>query len=372
MIPYLLLIAIPSVFLLVWIDRTSSRRTLRVALRHTPAVKENNLALPVFFAVLLALLVCRHETIGRDLHAYEYYFDIYPYMDIEDFDLFREESLFRLLNWAVGQIDHNFQLYIAAVAVITIIPIACVYCEDRRNSYLKIVVFLSMSTFVMLFSGLRQMMTIACAMIAYRFVREKKVIPFLLMALIGYGFHHSAFMILLLYPLYHARFKKNHLWIIVPLAVASFVLNNQIFMSLQMFMQSISDRYEYEATETGAFMSLVLFLMFAVFAYVVPDESKMDQEMFGLRNYLVAAVFFQCFAPVHTLAMRMNYYFIIFIPIALAKLIAVPKPGMEKVARFALIVLSLFFTYDFVKTVYDGAMTGISLLDTIPYRPFWR
>jgi hypothetical protein len=60
---------------------------------------------------------------------------------------------------------------------------------------------------------------------------------------------------------------------------------------------------------------LILFLIFTVFAYLVPDESKLDPDTIGMRNFLLLAVAIQMFAPLHSLAMRMNYYYIVFIPL---------------------------------------------------------
>ena len=70
--------------------------------------------------------------------------------------------------------------------------------------------------------------------------------------------------------------------------------------------------YDASITQTGAFTMLMLFVMFAVFAFLVPDDATLDAETIGLRNFLLLSIVLQMFAPLHTLAMRMNYYYIIF------------------------------------------------------------
>ena len=372
MVPYILLILIPTLFTFFAVDRHTKPSRIRIGSNRNSLIENNNPALPVFFIILLVMLMFCHETIGRDLKAYKFYFEIYPTMDLQYFDFFREESLYRLLNWGIGQLTDNYQVFIAVTSVLTVIPIAILYCEERQYSYTKIIVFVGMTTFMMMFSGVRQIIAVALGTIAYLFTRKKKFLLVLLIAVIAYGFHHSAFMILLIYPLYHARFKKNHLWFIVPALAVVFVFNRQIFAVLQAFMLSINDRYDYAMSGTGAYMSLILFGMFAAFAYLVADESKMNDEMIGLRNYLLFAVFMQCFAPVHTLAMRLNYYFIIFIPLAVSKMLSIPRPGLERVAKWARMIIPLYFTYDFFSMLYTSYMSGSSLLDTVPYRFFWN
>lgn len=372
MIPYLLLLAIPLVFSFVAVDRQSPRVLIRLGSSRAPFMQRNNLALPSFFIALFVVLACRHETVGIDLMNYKYYFSVYPTLNIRDFDLLREESLFRLLNWLIGQFTDNYQIYLSLVAAITLLPIAWIYCEDRQNSYMKIAIFVSMSTFVMMFSGIRQMLAIACGVVAYMFTRKKQWIGFLLMGIIALGFHHSGFMVFAIYPLYHARFKRNHIWFILPIIALVFAFNRQVFGFANAVLASFNADYETEIGSTGAYMSLILFVLFAVFSYVVPDESKMDAEMFGLRNFLLLVVVLQCFAPLHSLAMRMNYYFIIFVPLAMGKLISIPRPEMKRVATLALIVLSLYFTYEFVDMVYTAYMTGNGALNSMPYRAFWE
>ena len=117
--------------------------------------------------------------------------------------------------------------------------------------------------------------------------------------------------------------------------------------------------------------SLILFAAFAVFSYVVPDESKMDDELYGLRNFLLLTVVLQSFAPLHTLAMRMNYYYIIFLPITVAKFVDIPQTSMKRIAKVAALIITAYFLWDFVSTVYTGYVTGVSALDTVPYIPFW-
>ena len=374
MLPYFLLVLIPLAFTYVAIDRSSSRRLICIGASGNPLIQNHNMALPVFFVFLCLMLACRNETVGRDVANYRYIFEVFTGQSMKDFDLFRTQSLYRLLNWTIGNVtDQNYQIFLTVVAMFTIAPIALLYCEDRRRSFMKIVLFVGMSTFVMLFSGIRQMMAVSLGIIAYMFVRKKKLLWFMLTALIALGFHHSAFMIILMYPLYHLRLKKNHLWFILPIMVMLFVFNTQIFGVMNTLLAQYDESYEaIQVMSTGAYMSLILFVAFAVFSYVVVDESQMDDELYGLRNFLLLTVVLQFFAPLHTLAMRMNYYYVIFLPITIAKFVDVPQANMKRIAKIAAVVITVYFLYDFISTIYTGYVTGVSALDTVPYIPFWK
>jgi hypothetical protein len=112
---------------------------------------------------------------------------------------------------------------------------------------------------------------------------------------------------------------------------------------------------------------LLMFAMFAAFAFLIPDESKMDEETIGMRNFLLLSVVIQMFAPLHTLAMRMNYYYIIFIPLLMPKIISQRSERYSQVAILArYVMVAFFYLYFFV-----NAKTGDSL-ETFPYHFFWE
>jgi hypothetical protein len=228
-----------------------------------------------------------------------------------------------------------------------------------------------MSTFVMMFSGIRQMLAVGIGFIAYEFTRRKKVLPFILAVLLAMNFHTSAFMLVFMYPLYYSKITKKWLFAVVPILGVVFAFNKVIFSSLSFFMAQYT-KYEGGISSTGAYSMLILFIIFAVFAYLIPEESQLDKETIGLRNFLLLSLVIQMFAPLHNLAMRMNYYYILFIPVLLPKIISVPRTEYKQVTKFAEIVLCVFFTVIYLKDTYNSYVTGISLLDTIPYIPFWR
>jgi hypothetical protein len=134
----------------------------------------------------------------------------------------------------------------------------------------------------------------------------------------------------------------------------------------------MGEKYDTEIRETGAYMMIILFALFAVAAYFFPDEEKMDDETKGLRNFLLMTVLLQCFAPVYNLAMRMNYYFIIFVPVTVPKILKYSKPHIKDVAHVAKLVMVGFFVVYYLYTTYRYCREGLSPLNTYPYVPFWE
>ena len=374
MIPYVMLLFFPLLFACVSNYPEKHRRPFRtfLAIGREKEIMQKSFMLPVFFIYFFLLLALRHQTLGRDLFIYRYYFN--KNVDLSFGEILAEKDvLYELLSWSVSQFTDNFGVLLVIVAAICVFPIAKVYCEDREYGYLKMTLFVNMTTFIVLFSSLRQAIAFSLGLWAYTYVRKRKLIKFIIAAFIAIGFHHSAFMVFFLYPLYFLKIRKKHVLFIFPAILVVYLFNSRIFIvCLSWLTKLLGEDYEVKLSSTGAMTTLLLFVLFGLFSFIFPDENKMDEETFGLRNYLIFAIFIQCFAPVHTLAMRMNYYFILFIPILLPKVLKHTKNTLENVRPYAEYVLVGFFTLYYLYIVYRGSSTGISALDTFPYVPFWK
>ena len=125
--------------------------------------------------------------------------------------------------------------------------------------------------------------------------------------------------------------------------------------------------YQDNMVVSGANTMLVLFLVFTVFAFLIPDESALDSETIGLRNFLLLSVVLQMFVSLNSVAMRTNYYYIIFIPLLLPKIISSSSERWSHVALLARHVMVVFFLLYFFYNAYTGES-----LDVVPYHFFWE
>jgi len=331
-------------------------------------LRKRKTAAPItaFFLILAFLLMFRGLSVGSDTMNYRYFFHRIRRLQWNELGEFGLEYAYVLLNKAVSVLtDHEQGLFIVS-ALLSLIPMYILYKEDWNYAPLKILIFVNLSMFPMLFSGIRQAIAVSVGIIAYFFVRRKQFLWFLVTVVVAFLFHRSAFVLLALYPACHIRLRKKHLWFVVPIIAAIFVFNRQIFALLTLF---IGDYFGSVAmTQTGAYTIILLFSLFSIFSFVIPEESMLDDETIGLRNVLLLATCLQFFAPLHTISMRMNYYFIIFIPVLLPRVILCAKQNMKQVAHFANIVMCVFFFAYYFLTAYSGGDT----LNLYPYSFFWE
>lgn len=351
MLPYYFLVIIPILVEIFKIKRSDCR--------------QESASVCTFFIILFLLLSLRSNEVGRDLPVYrDFFFKIAKTAWDRNLLTVVQEPAYYLLNKAVSLFTDNFQWLLVVCALITIIPIAIVYKSEVEDSVWTISLFVFMSTFIMLFSGLRQSIAMALGMLAFQCAKKHRPFRFLLIVTLATLFHRSAFILLVLYPLYHVKITKKWLFVVIPSFVAIFVFNRSIFSFLTSFL---ADYYEGQIKETGAYGMLILLLLLSFYSFVIADEAQIDDSTRGMRNILLLATALQMFAPLHMLAMRMNYYFLLFVPLAIPK-IAHRSPSryyrLVIISKYVMVVF--FFAYFFINAPRANS------LDTFPYKFFWE
>lgn len=177
MVPYFLLIIIPALF--AWFSFEKNDNGIRCL--KIQSNNQNSIALPLFFLILFLLLALRAESVGRDLPNYKYLFQSHMQQSLSEITSTWKEVLFRLLNHGIGSVTDAFHWYLVIVAVIELVPIAYLYNQDRKKGYIKIILFVNMSTFIMMFSGIRQSMAISFGVLAFCALKNHKKLLFLIM-----------------------------------------------------------------------------------------------------------------------------------------------------------------------------------------------
>lgn len=352
MLPYYMLVFIPLIIYLFG------------------AIKEkklNKLCLSIFFIILIALLALRSIKCGIDLKNYLYYYKAMNNLSFERIFSYSDkgEPLYFILNKIIILMGGDFQIFLFIVALISIIPIAIYYCEKSENAPLTIALFLTVAPFTMFFSGLRQSIAMGIIVFAFRYVENKKILKYIICIIIATLFHRSALYCLVLYPIYYAKITKNWLYVIVPSMIMIFIFNKQIFTYTFQLLNPIFDG---NIESTGAYSILILLVLFAIYCFVFPNKKKVDEEFMGLRNILLLAIVIQCFAPIHATVMRINYYYLLFIPILITKVKNIAYDKNIKIVNSSVMIMVIFFISYFFYTGYNGN----DILNIYPYIPFWK
>lgn len=340
--------------------------TYTLVSRTTRREYANRAAITCFFIILFIILILRSESTGIDLENYKYYFNLIAESGWNRIFSFNLEPGYVLLNKLTSVIFNDFRFFMIIVAAITVFPMMSIYRKNTRNAGIEIVIFINMSTFIMMFSGLRQAIAISLGLVALSYAQERKLVKFILIILFAMTFHLSAFMLFFIYPIYHHKLRKQSLWIIVPAIVLIFIFNRQIFTLLTMLLPSAYS--DATLSFSNAFTMIILLVIFVAYSFIIPDEGSLDKTGKGLRNLLLFSLVLQLFAPVHNTAMRMNYYYLVFIPLLLPRVMESRKDRWANITELSKFVILLFFTVYFFYYAY----TSTGSLHVFPYHFFWE
>jgi len=355
-IPYFLLLALPLIL--------SIKTKYRLTVDRRLLVETKTACIDTFMFIFLLLLALRGLRCGIDTRQYFRLFNQYGFSSfVEVFTNYRHEFAYKLLNKLVYMVTSEFQVVLIITSILCVVPLWFFYRKESEDQRLTIALFLSVAPFMMYFSGIRQAIAMGFGIFAWYAVKQKKKLQFVLIVLLAMQFHTSAFILLVLYPLYSAKITKKWLWFVIPCMALVFYFKQFVFDFLIRFLWE-----EYSLTEeTGATTVLMLLIMFAIYSYLLPDDNQLDEDTIAMRNILLLSVVIQFFAMLHPLAMRMNYYFLIFIPILLPKIAARSKPQYVQIANLSKIIMTVYFSYYFINKV----ITDVDSLNIFPYIPFW-
>lgn len=320
-------------------------------------------AIILFFSILFFITAFRAHTVGADTMNYEAMFRRFSGWSFAR-NLQYKEPAFAVLCKLISLFTNDFQWLLIIASLLSIVPVAIIYSLEIEYPLTTIALLLSISNFYMFFSGMRQSIAISLGMIAFLFVRKRKFILFLLIAVLAFFFHRTALILILMYPLYHIRLVKKSLYFVIPAMILVFVFNKPIFS----FLQGIIKDYEGVGdTETGAITMLLLLIMFSLYAFIIPYDELMDDDAIGMRNFLLMATAVQMFVPLNIYVMRIGYYYLIFLPLIIPKVSVNTSFRWNQVAYVAHYIFLGFFVLRFFMSAQS-----INALKIFPYSFFWE
>lgn len=357
----------------------------------------------ILFEVLGILIICtlaglRSDEIGTDVGIY-----CKPlYEQAETSTSFRDYLSKRVTNsrivsdYEIGfitlvflcaKIFENFQILLFAIQLLIVVPIfkgiKIISKKENNRIWLSMLIFYCMFYNVSL-NLMRQFIAIGFIFLGTANLisnENKKNIKFVICLLIGFLFHSSALMGLLIYALYKVinhSYKKVRIGNInIPLKQIATVLisitgiflliNNNILVTiLNLFDMQYYTRYiegNVSFLTSTVFKLLPVIFLFA-FSNKKELKNKNNNYYFYILLFLYSVIVDQ-FTSVNVFAARIAFVFAIFNIISFSEMVYSLKRNVNiKVAKtFIFIYISAYWYYYFV---YEGGH------ETIPYKFFWN
>lgn len=248
-------------------------------------------------------------------------YDYYGYMSsalhqVADYTIKRFEPLSRLLI-EIGYHTH-YQVFFVLCAFLTLYPLykACLKLSINP-AYSLVVYFLFPMLYLESFSIVRNAIAYSFALYSFILLNEKKLLRSLLMIAIGFMFHKSAAIAILIYPIYFLRlnFKIN-----LIIYVASFFISQLVMRIVGNYADAISllanvEHYADTARSGGGTMTYIVNAI-AIFNFVI--WKKLEETNHINSKFLTLSCAGVCLWNVFlhvdsTIALRLGSFFLIYI-----------------------------------------------------------
>lgn len=276
------------------------------------------------FFVLFLLMGLRFR-VGGDSLRYELYYSYHPNLE----ELFTKggwltnegfQPLWVLLQATCKSISDNFVVAQITNSLIVNGVIFCFVKKNVKNRFTFMVLYYFLLYLYFNTEIMRESLAVACFLMGFRFLIERKYIYYYLLSVVALMFHASAVFLLILpfvYPLF-AKLKgfKSYIILFGVALVSSFYITNILELLNNTFFAGnalLDDKSKMVAQSTGlnifgiiAQLLSLLPLFFIMYVY----ENKKESSKFILLMYLLVNIIGMVFLPLDRLS---NYFSIPFL-----------------------------------------------------------
>ena len=301
----------------------------------------------IFFAVLpmFFLIAFRNQSIGADTGMYINHFKQMintPWKKI--FDNTRMEEgyiVFVKLITVFTKKPLIFQIVYTSIYLFAITSFAN---QQEENHFFVLFLFGTLGMYTFMFTGVRQCLAISICLFSYKFIKNRKIIPFAILMLVAFYFHKSSILFVAAYLIYP---RKLSLWNVL-IYVAIMVL---AVLYLDVIQEWFNEQLEYDygiEGETGGYIFSFLMIAMTVFTiFVVVFNKGLNKDSQGLINIGIIATVFWVLRLFTRVAERPSFYFLIYSFSAFAYSVSALRHKKERdfVRALAVVLCLALFTY---------------------------
>ncbi len=316
-------------------------------------------ALAVISALILTLVSALRYEVGTDWYIYyEHFYEV-----SETGAGFYEEG-FNILNKIVYFIYPNFSLMIAVCSVINCGFVFKAIYDNSINYAFSILFFVIGSLYFNSMNQIRQSMVIAVFLYTIKFIKQRKLLKYLIIIIALSTIHISAVILIPVYFLYGLKVKISVHALVLGLSIALIIPLNYVIefiISKTRYAWYLQSVY---AQMTNFYLIGFLFylalLMLYVFYYYYGEDDEDKEYNFAVNMQLVGTailIFSSSIPQINRLSICFYTPSVLFIPKMFKK---------ERIQSRRIILVLIVISIHLVKLFYDIYIN--KWYDVIPYQ----
>lgn len=263
--------------------------------------------LSIAFIELLLFLGLRDTSVGIDLKNYIPFFNLFKDSGWDIVLRIKLEKGYIIYNKLIGLVGGE-NLFLFITALVSLIGVYFSILKYSKNYFLSTFIFITMHFYIFLFSGLRQAIAYSIIWISLKYIKERKLLKFIILILIAISFHKTAIIFLPVYFLANKKITVKYVSIFASASLVTFVFRTQIIDLIKRFIYS---NYTMSQSYGGYKLLLLLIMIFAGSLYILykkNNNEEQEQNRIWL-NMLLIGILVQTLASIEGNIARLTMYF---------------------------------------------------------------
>ena len=302
----------------------------------------------LFMGIIIGL---RDLSVGAD--TLSYISDFYKYSEMSFIQMWNtafkyKEPLYVIITWLFSLVSHKYTFFLLGWAMIPTIILYYSLKDELQSGFDYIFAFLVifiLGFFAFFVAGIRQTAALSIVLLSYKYLRNNKLVSFLICIGFAYLLHKSSLIFIIAYLIRFFSAKRQY-FVIVCFAILSFIIIRSGTMNSfsNLYFNDTYDRYfntSYESSQNlSAFYIQTILLLFC---FLKRKALSTKDDQFSLLFTLASVgLIFQAMAGQLAEMSRMSFYFCIF------QIILFPKVMREynnwiKIVFIVACIIYLFF-----------------------------
>ena len=327
---------------------------------------QDELFLKIIFFLFFILVGSREMTRGNDTQMY---LSLFERCAINKWSIVRFDSYFEggylALNVLLSYISTSKRFFMYIMSLIFNYGIYKFIKNNSKNYLLSVLIYICFLFLYTSMTMMRQYCAVIIVLLAFRYVKRKKLLKFIITIYLATLFHRTAWIALLIYPMYHLPFKKKNIIITFLIAIGITIFIGPV---IRVIANIIGKNYYYESRIGSDNLSNILYTLvyfsmfiFGLFTKRKKENIKDKKEIdFYLYNFLFACLINLIATNMNILA-RASIYFNIFTIISLPNLILINIKDKinTKIIYIAIFMFLILYSSTIIKfrpnwnTAYD-------------------
>ena len=315
----------------------------------------------VAFIQLFLFLGLRRIDVGVDLQNYIPFLKRVIEFNYKELFTIGFEPGYNMYCSIIMGIFKNEQIFLIITAAITLFGAGYFIYKNSKNYFFSIFIYVTFQFYIFLFSGLRQAIAISILLLSTKFIKERKVIKFVILVLLAGMFHKSAFIFLPAYFIAYKKITTKYIVTIIGIGVMLFLLREHVMIFVTRYLYTGYDTLDNQGGGYG--LLLLLLILFMAAFYFKKNTLEIDGTNIIWYNYSIIAILIQMLASIEGNVARLTMYYSISMVILIPNVLEAIKPKeISYVGKIILTVLLFVFLLNGVQS--ENAY--------MPYKFFWQ